>query len=167
MRKVFIEVDSAGETDERKRSIDKFLEATPSSGGAMTTGAICGFDPSGAPIVTLCHGNRVQQAVARRAVARKQCREGAKVVLLLEDSDPGRPIIVGVLQEDDPILDVQREAVLDGERLLLTAGKEIVLRCGNASLTLTRAGKVLIEGAYVLTRSSGVNRIKGGSVQIN
>ena len=30
-----------------------------------------------------------------------------------------------------------------------------------------RAGKVLIRGAYLLSRSSGVNRIKGGSVQIN
>ena len=32
---------------------------------------------------------------------------------------------------------------------------------------LTRAGKVLIQGAYLLSRSTGVNRIKGGSVQIN
>ena len=55
----------------------------------------------------------------------------------------------------------------DGERLTLTADREIVLRCGKASLTLTRAGKVLIRGAYLLSRSSGVNRIKGGSVQIN
>ncbi|MEP7119602.1 MAG: hypothetical protein ABJE95_01785, partial [Byssovorax sp.] len=36
-----------------------------------------------------------------------------------------------------------------------------------SSITLTRAGKILIRGAYVLTRSSGVNRIQGGSVQIN
>jgi uncharacterized protein (DUF2345 family) len=56
---------------------------------------------------------------------------------------------------------------VDSERIELTAEKEIVLRCGNASLTLTRAGKILIRGAYVLTRSSGVNRIQGGSVQIN
>ena len=50
---------------------------------------------------------------------------------------------------------------------MLTAEHEIVLRCGKASLTLTRAGKVLIRGTYLLSRSSGVNRIKGGSVQIN
>ena len=31
----------------------------------------------------------------------------------------------------------------------------------------TKAGKVILGGAYVLSRSSGVNRIKGGSVQIN
>jgi len=44
---------------------------------------------------------------------------------------------------------------------------QLVLRCGRASITLTAAGKVLIEGAYVSSRSTGVNRIKGGSVQIN
>ena len=57
--------------------------------------------------------------------------------------------------------------VVDGERLVFTAEREIVLRCGNASITLTRAGKVLITGEYVLTRARGVNRIRGGSVQIN
>jgi hypothetical protein len=56
---------------------------------------------------------------------------------------------------------------IDGEAVTLTAEKEIVLRCGKASLTLTRAGKILLRGAYLLSRSSGVNRIKGGSVQIN
>ena len=51
--------------------------------------------------------------------------------------------------------------------MVLKAQQEIVLECGKASITLTRAGKVLIRGAYLLSRSSGVNRIKGGSVQIN
>ena len=59
------------------------------------------------------------------------------------------------------------EVKLDGQQLVLSAEQEIVLRCGEASITLTRAGKVLIRGAYLLSRSSGVNRIKGGSVQIN
>ena len=49
----------------------------------------------------------------------------------------------------------------------ITAEKEIVLKCGKASITLTKAGKVIIRGTYLLNRSSGVNRIKGGSVQIN
>ncbi len=38
-------------------------------------------------------------------------------------------------------------ATADGERLVLTAEKEIVLECGKASITLTRAGKILIRGA--------------------
>lgn len=58
-------------------------------------------------------------------------------------------------------------ATTDGERLVLTAEREIVLQCGGASITLTRAGKIIIRGEYVVTRAAGVNRILGGSVQIN
>ena len=65
------------------------------------------------------------------------------------------------VEVDEP----EAEAVPD--RLELVARREIVLRCGNASITLTRAGKIILRGTYVLSRSSGVNKIKGGSVQIN
>ena len=43
----------------------------------------------------------------------------------------------------------------------------MVLRCGKASITLTQAGKILLDGTYVVSRSSGANRIKGASVQLN
>jgi hypothetical protein len=55
----------------------------------------------------------------------------------------------------------------DGQRMIVSAQQQLVLRCGKASITLTKAGKVLIEGSYVLSRSTGVNRVKGGSVQLN
>jgi hypothetical protein len=51
--------------------------------------------------------------------------------------------------------------------MIVSAKEQLVLRCGKASITLTKAGKVLIRGEYVQSRSSGVNRIRGGSVQIN
>ena len=56
---------------------------------------------------------------------------------------------------------------MDGERLVVAAKEQLVLRCGKAKITLTQAGKVLIEGTYVSTRATGVNRVKGGVVQIN
>lgn len=59
------------------------------------------------------------------------------------------------------------DLTVDGRRAVITAQDEIVLRCGKSSITLTKAGKVLIRGAYLSSRSSGTNRIKGGSVQIN
>jgi len=61
----------------------------------------------------------------------------------------------------------QVEVDSDGERMIVSAKEQLVLRCGKARITLTRAGKVLIEGAYISSRSSGVNRMKGGSVQLN
>ena len=96
---------------------------------------------------------------------------GRQVVLMFEAGDPAKPIVMGVLREvegwslDEKPNQVEVDA--DGERIIVTAKEQIVLRCGKASITLTRAGKVMIQGSYVLSRSSGVNRIKGGSVQLN
>jgi hypothetical protein len=42
-----------------------------------------------------------------------------------------------------------------------------VLRCGEASLTLTREGKILLRGTYLSSRATGVHRIQGGTVEIN
>ncbi len=103
---------------------------------------------------------------------------GLRAIAGFEDGDEDKPILLGLL-DSPPAADASEmtvrveapgrpdEARLDGERVVLSADKEIVLKCGKASITLTRAGKVLIRGAYLLNRSSGVNRIKGGSVQIN
>ena len=59
------------------------------------------------------------------------------------------------------------EARIDGRRVELEGRDEIVLRCGEASITLRRNGRVVIKGIQVETRAAGVNRIKGGSVSIN
>jgi hypothetical protein len=59
------------------------------------------------------------------------------------------------------------DAILDGRRVVIDAREEIVLRCGKASITLRRNGRVIIRGTYVETDSEGVNRIKGGTVRIN
>lgn len=56
---------------------------------------------------------------------------------------------------------------VDGKRVVIEGQEEITLSCGEASITLTKAGKILIRGTYLQSRSSGVNRILGGSVQVN
>jgi hypothetical protein len=96
---------------------------------------------------------------------------GRPVVLMFEGDDPCQPIVMGVIREPEawplPDTPAQVEVDADGERMVMTAKEQLVLRCGKASITLTKAGKVLIQGTYVSSRSSGVNRIKGGSVQLN
>ena len=59
------------------------------------------------------------------------------------------------------------EARVDGKRVVLEGQDEVVLKCGEASITLKRDGKLILRGAYVETHAKGVNRIKGGSVKIN
>ena len=96
---------------------------------------------------------------------------GQPVVLMFEAGDPTRPIVMGVLRQRDgwPTAETPNQVQVDadGERLIVSAAEQLVLRCGKASITLTKAGKVLIQGTYLSSRSTGVNRIKGGSVQLN
>lgn len=109
--------------------------------------------------------------VARSAIDIPSTRSRSQVVLVFEEGDPAKPIIIGILRKDHRSVDDEQSSTVDvevdGERLSITAREQIVLRCGLASITLTRAGKVLIRGQYVSSRSAGVNRIKGGTVQIN
>lgn len=96
---------------------------------------------------------------------------GQSVVMMFEGGDVAKPIVMGVLRGqtgwslDDKPATVDVDA--DGQRMIVSAKEQLVLRCGKASITLTKAGKVLIDGSYVSSRSSGVNRVKGGSVQLN
>ncbi len=108
---------------------------------------------------------------ARSAVDLHGPHIGQPVVLMFEGGDPARPIVMGVVRQAVgwPLAEApaQVDVDADGQRLIVSAKEQMVLRCGKASITLTKAGKVLIEGSYVLSRSTGVNRVKGGSVQIN
>lgn len=57
--------------------------------------------------------------------------------------------------------------VVDGKKVRIEGSEQIELRCGESSITLTKEGRILIRGKYLLNRASGVNRIVGGSVQVN
>lgn len=59
------------------------------------------------------------------------------------------------------------KVVLDKDTLLLEANDEICFKCGESSITLASDGKITIRGKYILNRASGLNRILGGSVNIN
>jgi hypothetical protein len=90
---------------------------------------------------------------------------------MFEDGNPGRPIILCCMPRKTGSVSFETpghvEVDSDGQRMLVTAKDELVLRCGKASVTLTKAGKILIQGTYLSTRSSGVIRMRGGSVQLN
>ena len=139
--------------------------------GHAVRGIIVAVSETGEPLVDF-YGNPAGTslpAISTFSISRNDA--GREAVLLFEDGEPQRPIVVGLIQSPAPIAVQEKEksvdVKLDGQRLTLAAEQEIVLRCGEASITLTRAGKVIIRGAYILSRSSGVNLIKGGSVQIN
>lgn len=135
---------------------------------AAVLGVIVACEPGQPPTVDF-PGNPAGPAPARLLVAadvaalRRAAAERTPTALVFEGGDPARPLIVGFVQAPRP----SREARVDGERVVLTGEEEIELRCGEASISLKKSGKLVIRGAYVETRAKGTNRIKGGSVQIN
>ncbi len=138
----------------------------------VRVGTLVGMTHEGRTPLVVFPGQRGSAAVGARAVLDLHGEHiGREVVLMFEDGDPGRPIVLGCLPRAEgwPLSEPpgQVEVDADGERLMVSAKEQLVLRCGRASITLTKEGKVLIQGAYVSSRSSGVNRIKGGSVQLN
>jgi hypothetical protein len=132
---------------------------------APVVGRVVRCDSAGAALVEY-PGNPLGRPVAARATTPLDASSaGSDAVLLFENGDPARPIVVGLVRPVGGRPGVTAEA--DGERVVVSAEREVVLRCGEASITLTAAGKVLIRGTYVLSRSSGANRIKGAAVEIN
>jgi hypothetical protein len=142
------------------------------SGEGVVTGVLIGFKDEGRIPLVLFSGQPGAAAIGAASVVDLHGSHiGRQVALMFEHCDLRRPIIMGLLRGAQawplPQQPATVEVDADGERLVVTAKQQLVLRCGKASITLTKAGKVLIQGAYVSNRSSGVLRIKGGSVQIN
>jgi hypothetical protein len=169
-----------GEVDaeEPGRELDDLLTGPVTVHAARTRidgvliGRLVAFTDDGTvPLVTYQGQPGTAALRARATLDLHGAHIGGDVVLMFENADPESPIIVGRLY--DPLTRALRvqpgnvEMEVDGERMVVTAKEQLVLKCGKARITLTRAGKVLIEGAFVSNRSSGVLRLKGGSVQIN
>jgi hypothetical protein len=139
---------------------------------AAEVGELMALDAaSGTAWVRVAATPNANAVAARSTVDLHGAHIGREVLLNFIGGDASRPVIVGVFADTAGWPDAQTPNTVqvnaDGARLLVGAKDQLVLRCGKASITLTKAGKVLIEGSYLLSRSTGVNRVKGGSVLLN
>ena len=153
----------------RSRSM---LPVAPAAAAAAATATFHGFDVDDQPLLVGVPGLEQEVVRARASVGLRQSDIGSTVVLLFDGGEARRPIVVGVLQRQpraDQSAPVPPPVTVhsENERLVISAEREITLRCGEASLTLTRAGKVIIKGAYIVSRATGYNKIKGAIVDIN
>lgn len=154
------------------QSPTRLTQPLPQSLAYAATGVLHGFGLDERPLVSGLPQFPGELIAARSTVALTQRMIGSGVLVLFEQGDPARPIITGVLQEhrvSPPAITPQLPLSVqsDEQRVVISAEKEVVLRCGDASITLTRAGKVIIKGNYILSRSTGYNKIKGAAIDIN
>jgi len=146
-------------------------------------GRLTGFQPSGEPIIDVPDNPSFIGIPARSCIALQHADIGKEIVLLLTQENT--PVVMGLMQSprspharqdvqevvfEPPTKDAPKapiRALVDGRAVELRAEREIVLRCGAASIRLTHEGKIVIRGKYVISHSSGVNRVRGGSVELN
>lgn len=153
------------------------MKGTVTQIAGLVTAVLEGETPDGRPIVSWAGGREGPQ-VARCVwmeprPAWSMCR-GSGVILGFEDGDERKPVVLGLL--DEPFVEERktplniRRRETEGSRpdvLRIESAQELILECGKAKIALRADGRVSILGGYVVSRSSGVNKIKGGSVQIN
>ncbi len=160
--------------------------------GEVVIGEILGLSAAAEPLVSFPQINGNKPVVAMSTLPINAEQVGRRVALLFAAGDLDQPLIIGLIHSplqdlidefeatsthsnDQHVTqssqvaetDTSIEASIDGKKVVIEGQDEVVLKCGEASITLKKSGKVIIRGKYLLNRSTGVNRILGGSVQIN
>lgn len=156
--------------------------------GEIVIGTLVGIDNNGKALVDYPANPSGNPLEAVSTIAVTASRIQRQVAILFAEGDFSKPIIIGLIHSplhailenldlggDDGTTEapenargaIDHVAYVDNDKVVIEGKKEIVLKCGDASITLTRAGKIMIRGNYLLNRSTGVNRIMGGSVQVN
>lgn len=146
-------------------------DAPPNSRAGVKIGELVGLTNDDRTPLVIYPGQPGSVAQRGRTVVDLSGRHiGCEVVLMFDASAPDVPIVMGVLRDRGwPLASQPAQVQVDanGERMVVNVSEELVLRCGLASITLTRAGKVLVEGTYISHRSSGGVRVKGASIDLN
>ncbi len=141
----------------KDRKSSRIEGAEAAAAAQIMLGRFAGLDAEGRPLVTVSDTETPRPALA---TARYDLvAEGASVAVTFLNGDPAQPLLLGVISG-------ATATTIPAERVI-EATQQLTLRCGRASLTLTRAGKAVLKGTYISSRSSGMQRITGASVQIN
>ena len=164
-----------------------FTEAPPA--GELVLGIINSVE-AGKAWVTFDYQGMTHKAQAMATSVLGQEHVGRQAAISFVGAQLGNPIILGCIQsplyemlENFEVSKVSSEKTVqesatpktqddntltvDGKTVVVKAEEQLRLQCGESSITLTQEGKILIRGKYLLNRASGVNRIVGGSVQVN
>ena len=172
------------ETNLHQASVDEQKETSAISTTKypeLVTGVVERID-HGKPVVKFVH-KKVYRVGALSTFSVSYELVGREVAILFLNGNPETPVIIGVMRNfleqaienfeltvdetNNPQGVMDAEVEISGKTIKLSADDNLELRCGESSISLSNDGKVSIRGKYLISRSSGVNRILGGSVQVN
>jgi hypothetical protein len=147
-------------------------EAPPAFGAVV--GTLVGFAADGRPLISSTAQADPSPQPALSCVHLNERQIGADVVFVVESGERRTPIILGVLVPSEPVVAGRKvatvtaaEVQIDGTVIVIDAEKSVTLRCGEASITLRRDGKIVVKGINIISSAQGANRIVGGSIELN
>lgn len=139
--------------------------------GGVLVGLLVALGDGGVPFVAYA-GNAGDAPRPARSVARLTAADvGKRVALLFEGGDRSRPIVLGCMLPSGIDVGALSTAAFvqvdDQAEQLIAARERLVLRCGEASITLQGDGTVHIQGRHVLSEASAANRLRGAAIHLN
>ena len=156
-------------------SVADTLATLSRSGAHMLVGHLDGLDAEGRILFRAANETEsrpVTIGVEMSDGALVKAARTARRAAVLADQDGDLRVLVALLRERvaeraRDALPGELEVRVDGETLRLTAESSIELRCGKARLVLRRDGRVTLEGAHIVSASTGPQRIKGATIALN
>lgn len=129
----------------------------------IVVGTVAGVDDAGRPLVRWAGGPARSASVVwtPNPPDWKRCQR-CRVAVGFVDGAEDQPVILGLL--DSPPSASARRAP---DILRIESAKELLIECGESKIALRADGRIEIRGGHLISRSSGPNKIKGGSVHIN
>ena len=131
----------------------------------VLVGRVTGVDDEGLPIVSTDRGERAVAGVVwmQTAPTWADC-VGLRVAVAAFEGDERRLLVLGLLDAPPAAAEAPSEVP---ETLKVESRRELIIECGKSKIALRADGRIEIRGGHLISRSSGPNKIKGGSVHIN
>lgn len=135
------------------------IASVPASG--IVTGQIVSIEEDGELFIDY-PGNTIGPTRAKTLARRVQA--GATVLIVFERGNNELPIVLGVLH--DGVQTRRKVLRLKARKIVLEADEELLLRCGESSVSATQ-GKIVLKGRDLVSRAARINKVRGATVLIN
>jgi Domain of unknown function (DUF6484) len=145
----------------------KQTTATRRTPGPTALATIVALGSNGEPWIELGNGRSRRRSAA--TIAALGPSAVGREALVCFSGRSRKPVILGLIRKpgDEPPGETTLDLTVNRRRVVVAADEELSFRCGKASITLTANGKVVIQGADLVSSAQRINRIRGGAVRIN